>query len=76
MPDTVALSIAGLSCGGCARSIERLLGELPGVEGVEVRFRDPASSPGVVRFDPARIAAGELVAALEGAGYDASIEER
>jgi copper chaperone CopZ len=71
---TVSLSIAGMSCGGCARSIERLLAGVAGVEAVEVRFRDPASSPGLVRFDPTRVGADDLVAALDHAGYETRIE--
>jgi copper chaperone CopZ len=33
---SIILSISGMTCGGCARSVELILSKVPGVERVEV----------------------------------------
>jgi copper chaperone CopZ len=36
----VSLEVGGMTCAGCAATIRGTLGQVPGVAGVEVRFRE------------------------------------
>ncbi len=40
---TIEIPIEGMTCGGCARSVERALRGVPGVEAVEVRLEPGAA---------------------------------
>lgn len=70
MSDLVELDITGMTCASCANRIERKLGKLPGVtatvnyatEKARVQVEDPAAA------DP-----DALIAAVEAAGYGASV---
>ena len=61
---TLTIAIENLKCGGCARSIVKGLGELPGVTNVEVRHEDQTVT---VEADPG--AREGIVAKLESMGY-------
>jgi copper chaperone CopZ len=63
------LSITGMTCGGCANTVTRVLQRVPGVTRAEV---DLASARARVE-GTARPA--ELVAAAEGAGFGATVLE-
>lgn len=63
---TVSFGIEGMSCDGCANSIERVLGRIPGVRESNVTFK---SKEAVVTFDPSRADEGSLMAAITKAGY-------
>jgi Cu+-exporting ATPase len=67
--ETTTLRIEGMHCDGCAARIERVLARLPGVHEASVSF--PAGRA-EVRHNP-RLASGELVRAIERAGYRASL---
>ena len=58
--------IEGMHCEGCAKTIEALLGAEPGVQRVTVLFKAHEAQ---VRFDPNAIDDGQIVAAIERAGY-------
>ena len=58
--------IDGMHCEGCAKTIEALLGAEPGVQRVTVSFKAHEAQ---VRFDPNAIDDGQIVAAIERAGY-------
>ncbi|MFM2068470.1 MAG: hypothetical protein RLZZ584_3379 [Pseudomonadota bacterium] len=60
------LPITGLSCATCVGRVERALGQLPGVLGVNVNL---ATERAHVRVLQGRIARPELVAAIVRAGY-------
>lgn len=70
MSDLVELDITGMTCASCANRIERKLGKLPGVtatvnyatEKARVQVEDPTAA------DP-----DALIAAVEAAGYGASV---
>ena len=65
--DLTVLNIPGMHCGGCARTIEKALHQ---VAGVEVAKADPKRKIAEV----AGSASGaDLVAAVEAAGYEARI---
>ncbi|MGY5766063.1 heavy-metal-associated domain-containing protein [Brachybacterium sp. DNPG3] len=62
------LRAQGFSCPSCVAKIEKQVGRLPGVQGVEVRF---ASGRVEVDHDPAVATTDDLVAAIAKAGYTA-----
>lgn len=64
MPET-ALTVHGMSCGGCEDAVESALGDLDGVTTVEA---DHEHDRVIVTADgPSE---DEIRAAIEGAGYD------
>jgi P-type Cu+ transporter len=72
-PDArVDLALEGMTCAACANRIERKLNKLDGVE-ASVNY---ATEQAAVRFDPTRVSVGELLDAVEAAGYRASLEAR
>ena len=63
------LPIDGMTCASCAVRIEKKLNKLDGVS-ASVNFAMETAS---VEFDPARTAPGDLVGAVEAAGYHAAL---
>lgn len=66
----IVLKIEGMTCGGCRASVERLLAAQPGVRKASV---DLAEGRAVVAVEDG-VAAQALADAVEGAGYDARVE--
>lgn len=66
MMSPTALAVGGMTCEGCARTIERVLSRVPGVESATVDF-----DLGVAIVNGSA-APSELTAAIEKAGYSAS----
>ena len=62
------IKIGGMSCQGCVKNIGGVLAALPGVASAEVSLEQNAAQ---VSFDPQQISRGELLAAIEDAGFDA-----
>lgn len=62
----VQLRIAGMSCGGCVRQVQQILGNLPGVvvKNVEVGTAQ-------VSIDPQTVSEEQLVQALSDGGFEA-----
>ncbi|HMB84204.1 MAG TPA: heavy metal-associated domain-containing protein [Terriglobales bacterium] len=60
-----ALSVSGMTCGSCARTIERALAQVPGVERAAVDFGRKLA------FVEGSAATETLVRAVEAAGYGA-----
>ncbi len=67
----VELPITGMTCASCANRIERRLNGLDGVT-ASVNY---ATERATVDFDPAAVAADDLVAAVAEAGYAATLPE-
>jgi Cu+-exporting ATPase len=65
----VDLALEGMTCAACATRIERKLNKLDGVE-ASVNY---ATEQAAVRFDADRVAVGDLIGAVEAAGYRASL---
>lgn len=65
-PAATALAVRGMTCAGCALTIERLLSWVPGVQRAIVDF-----DLGVAIVNGSA-APAELIAAVEAAGYGAS----
>ena len=66
---TVQLELEGMTCAACATRIERSLNKLEGVEAT-VNF---ATERAAVAYDEERVGVDDLVRAVEGAGYRASL---
>jgi copper chaperone len=64
--ETVNLTVTGMTCGGCVRSIEKKLTSTPGVARAQV---DLAKATATVDFDPARVQVKGLVSAIEQLGF-------
>ena len=62
----LSLPVRGMTCASCSSRIERVLGKLPGVEAAAVNL---ATEQADVDFDPARVSATDVAAAIEKAGF-------
>lgn len=62
---TQSFTVTGMSCGGCTRSVERVVGKLEGVQGVAVDL-----DSGRVDVEGA-VAPDAVVAAITKAGFEA-----
>lgn len=65
--ETVILNIDGMTCGGCAKSVERALGDLAGVASVNADWQNGTAQ---VQFDAAQTDLAALVEAVEDAGFE------
>ncbi|MCH8205054.1 MAG: heavy-metal-associated domain-containing protein, partial [Candidatus Hydrogenedentes bacterium] len=64
--ETIALPIEGMTCTGCAQSIESALSHAEGVVKVSVNF---ATETAQVEYVPGKISRGDLESVVETAGY-------
>jgi P-type Cu+ transporter len=67
--DRVELPITGMTCASCANRVERGLNKLDGVTAT-VNY---ATEKATVEFDPGSVKPAQLIAAVEAAGYEASL---
>lgn len=65
---TIQLQLSGMSCAGCAKSIEKALSGVQGVTAVNVNF---ANEVAAVEGD--KLNSEQLVKAVKDAGYDANV---
>ena len=68
--DKVTLKVGGMTCMGCVSSVTRVLQAVDGVSEVDVSLEKAQAD---VSFDPARAKREDLCAAVEDAGFDASV---
>ncbi len=59
------LTVSGMTCGGCANTVARILSRVPGVADAKVDF---ATGRATIRGEAAP---AELISAVEAAGYEA-----
>ena len=64
----ITLNIEGMHCGGCVKSVTRVLTELDGVQSADVQLEGKAN----VTFDENRINVAQLIEVIEDAGFDAT----
>jgi Cu+-exporting ATPase len=62
----VTLPVTGMTCAACARTIERTLQKVPGVQDASVNL---ATNRASVRFDPSRTDVSNLAKAVRDVGY-------
>jgi copper chaperone len=66
--ETITLTVGGMTCQGCVRSVKKVLEAVPGVQEAQVMLERGEAQ---VTFDPARTSATQLRGAIQGAGYSA-----
>ena len=64
--ETVKIPVGGMTCGNCARTVERKLSANPGVINARV---DLAGGTATVEFDADRTKVPDLVTAIQQLGY-------
>lgn len=65
---TREFSVAGMHCGGCVKSVIGAVSRVPGVKHVDVSLENNAAK---VEYDGTLATPEAIVAAIEGAGFDA-----
>ena len=65
---TIILNIEGMHCGGCVKSVTRVLTELDGVQSADVQLEGKAN----ITFDENRVNVAQLIEVIEDAGFDAT----
>jgi Cu+-exporting ATPase len=70
--EIVSFPVEGMTCASCVNRITRFLSKVDGVEEANVNL---ATESATVRFDPARVDAPALVAAIDAAGYVARLDQ-
>ena len=68
----ISLPVSGMTCAACARRVEKALSGTAGVRAANVNL---ATEKATVEYDSASVGLGELVGAVEGAGYGVVREE-
>ena len=68
----VSFPVEGMTCASCVNRITRFLQKVDGVEHANVNL---AAESATVRFDPALVSVGDLIAAVDAAGYVAHAEQ-
>ena len=68
--ETLTLNIGGMTCGGCVKSVTRILENTKGVAKAEVSLDNKNA---IIEFDPAKINPEALIEAIEDGGYDAAL---
>jgi P-type Cu+ transporter len=71
-PERLQLELEGMTCASCATRIERKLNKLEGVQAA-VNY---ATEEATVSYNPRRVAADDLIRAVEAAGYGAALPSR
>ena len=66
-PQTLRLTVRGMTCGNCARSVENKLGSTPGVTKATV---DLVNATATVEYDASLVKPEVLANAVRGLGYD------
>ena len=64
----INLDIQGMTCAGCASSVEKALIDVNGVDSAEVNF---ALNRASVHFNPVFVNSSQLLSAVEDAGFNA-----
>ncbi|QEY23233.1 heavy-metal-associated domain-containing protein [Neisseria animalis] len=66
----ITLNIGGMTCGGCVKSVTRILEGVEGVAKAEVSLEQ---NNAVVEYDEAQTNPAALIEAVEDGGFDASL---
>jgi len=65
--ETLAISIKGMTCGGCVSSVTSVLQKISGVARVEVSLEQNRAT---ISYDPALAKPAQFKSAIEDAGFD------
>jgi len=65
--EKITLTVKGMTCMGCVRSVKNVLEPIPGVAGVDVTLENGQVS---IDYDPARSGVDQFTNAINDAGYE------
>lgn len=65
--EKITLTVKGMTCMGCVRSVKNVLEPIPGVASVEITLDNGQV---VISFDSAKCHAGQFMVAIQDAGYE------
>jgi mercuric ion binding protein len=69
-PKNVTLRVEGMTCGGCAIGVRKVLTRLEGVRKAEVSYEKRRA---IVTYDPAKVTVQQMIAAIKTLGYKATV---
>jgi len=65
--EKITLTVKGMTCMGCVKSVRNVLEPIPGVAGVDIVLE---SGQVAISFDPAKAGQDQFKAAIQDAGYE------
>jgi len=65
--EKITLTVKGMTCMGCVRSVKNVLEPIPGVAGVDVTLENGQV---IIDYDPARSSVEQFTLAINDAGYE------
>lgn len=68
---TVTLKVEGMTCGGCATTVERALKETAGVEDAQVNYE---SGQAIVKYDDRKINLRQLREVIKNTGFSCELK--
>lgn len=69
---TQVIDIAGMTCGGCVKSVEDVVSSLQGVDSIEVSLEQAQAT---VSFDDDVVSLSQIAETIEEAGFDVAIAD-
>lgn len=67
--ETTVVKVAGMSCGGCVKSVTKVLLDLPGVNAAEVSLE---RGEAVVGYDAGKVTRQDMQRVIDEAGFEAA----
>ncbi len=67
--ESTILKVTGMSCGGCVKTVTKVLQELPGVNQAEVSLE---RNEAVVGYDSSKVTRQDMQRVIDAAGFDVS----
>lgn len=67
---SVTFQVEGMTCGGCAIAVRKVLTRLDGVTKADVTYNTHRA---VVTYDPAKVTVEQMIAAIETLSYKATV---
>jgi copper chaperone len=65
--ESTILKVTGMSCGGCVKTVTKVLQELPGVNQAEVSLE---RNEAVVGYDSSKVTRQDMQRVIDAAGFD------
>ena len=65
--EKITLTVKGMTCMGCVRSVKNVLEPIPGVAGVDITLENGQVT---IDYDPARSGMEQFTNAINDAGYE------
>ncbi len=67
---TRIINIEGMTCGGCVASVHTATADIDGLDNISIELADNQAT---VTFDDSKTSAEKIAAAIDEAGFDASV---